>query len=86
MSDLPATPPANSPSEPLLSVGTITAVVAGVFTLGAAFGLKLSADQTAAIVGAVAVLAPIVVMLIGRLKVFAPDTVRAMVLNAENKR
>lgn len=47
-------------NEPALKVGTITAIVSALLALAAAFGLNLSADQTAAIVGAVAVLAPIV--------------------------
>jgi len=85
MSDLPATPPTNSPSEPLVTVGTVTAVIAGAITFGAALGFKLSVQQTAAILGSVATLAPLVVAIVGRRKVFAPDTVRAMVLNAKSR-
>jgi hypothetical protein len=47
-------------NEPAITVGAITAVVSAILSLLAAFGLNLSADQTAAIVGVVAVLAPLV--------------------------
>lgn len=56
-------------NEPAVTVGTITAVVSALLTLLAAFGLDLSSDQTAAVVGVVAVLAPIVASLITRSKV-----------------
>jgi ABC-type multidrug transport system fused ATPase/permease subunit len=56
-------------NEPAVTVGTITAVVSALLTLLAAFGLNLSADQTAAVVGVVAVLAPLVAAFITRRKV-----------------
>lgn len=82
MSDLPAVPATNAPSEPLVSVGTVTTIVTAVIALLVAFGLHLSNAQSAGILGVVAVAAPLVVTLVGRMKVFSPATVRAMVLNA----
>jgi hypothetical protein len=79
---LPAVPPVSAPKEPLVSVTTITLVTEALIALVAVFGFKLSADKTAAILGFEAVAAPIIIMIIGRLKVFSPATVRAMVLNA----
>ena len=52
--------------EPVVTASTITAVVAAGLALAAAFGLHLSKEQTAAIMGAVALLAPIVAGFIGR--------------------
>jgi len=52
--------------EPVLSASTITAIVAAGLALAAAFGLHLSKEQTAAIMGAVALLAPIVAGFISR--------------------
>jgi hypothetical protein len=79
---IPATPPADSPSEPLLSVGTVTAVATAAIAVAVAFGLKLSEGQTATIIGVVAALAPLVVAWLGRRKVFSPATVNAMVTEA----
>jgi hypothetical protein len=53
-------------NEPALKVGTYTAIVSALLTLAASFGLNLTADQTAAILGAVAVLAPIVAAFVTR--------------------
>lgn len=66
------TPP---PSEPLWSVGGITAAVTAVLALVTAFGLPLTDAQQAAILGVAAVAAPLVVALVGRGKVFSPATV-----------
>lgn len=55
--------------EPLLSAAGITAVVTAAITLLTAFGLDLTTDQTAAILGAVAVVGPIAVALVTRGKV-----------------
>jgi hypothetical protein len=55
--------------EPLLTVAGITSVVGAVIALLAAFGLDLSSAQQVAIVGVVAVVAPVVVAVIARRKV-----------------
>ncbi|ROO51089.1 hypothetical protein EDC02_5953 [Micromonospora sp. Llam0] len=68
-------PTPTPPSEPLWSVGGITAVVAAFVALVTAFGLDLSPEQQTAILGVAAVLAPLAVALIGRSRVFSPATV-----------
>lgn len=52
--------------EPVVTVSSIVAVVAAALAVGTAFGLHLSKEQTAAIMGAVTVLAPLVAGFIGR--------------------
>lgn len=56
-------------NEPAITVGAVTAVVTALLALLAAFGLNLTQDQTAAIFGAVAVLAPLVSAVVTRGKV-----------------
>lgn len=55
--------------EPLITAATITALVTAVIALLVAFGVPMSDDQQAAILGLVAVLAPVVVGLLARAKV-----------------
>lgn len=55
--------------EPLLTTAGVTAVVAAILAVLFAFGLDLTADQTAAILGLVGVIAPLVVALVARGKV-----------------
>ncbi|MFV2094812.1 hypothetical protein ACFHW1_04885 [Micromonospora sp. LOL_014] len=62
-------------SEPLWSVGGITAAVTAFLSLVVAFGVDLTADQQTAILGVAAVLAPLAVALVGRSRVFSPATV-----------
>jgi hypothetical protein len=81
VSDLPQTPPPNAPAEPLISVGTITAVVAALVAAGIAFGLHITDDQKGTLLTLVGLVAPLVVDLIGRTKVFSPRTVRAMLIS-----
>lgn len=84
MSDIEIPAP-DAPREPLLSTGTVTAVVSGIIALGVAFGLNLSDDQRGAILTIVGVLAPIVVAVIARNKVFSPATVRDIILKKGNE-
>ena len=67
--------PDETSTQPLISVGTITAAGTAVLALVAAFGLDLSDDQQAAVLAVLAVVAPIVVTWWGRRKVYAPATV-----------
>lgn len=67
--------PNESSTEPLFTVGTVTAVAAAVLALVAAFGLDLSEDQKTAVLGVVAVAAPFVVAWLGRRRVYSPATV-----------
>ncbi|MDN4174747.1 hypothetical protein QWY28_17430 [Nocardioides sp. SOB77] len=63
--------------EPALTVGTVTAAVTAVLALLVAFGLDLTSEQQAAILGVVGVLAPIVATVITRTKVSPANTVVA---------
>lgn len=76
---IPATPPPGAPSEPLTKVGGVTAAVTAVIALLVSFGLELSHAQVIAILGVVAVLAPIVTTTWGRLRVWSPQSVRQLV-------
>lgn len=55
--------------EPLLTAAGITALVTAVLGALVAFGLDLTANQTSAILGVVAVVAPLAVALLARGKV-----------------
>lgn len=56
-------------TEPAITIASITALIAAVITLGTAFGLNLSEDQQAAILGLVAVAGPIVAGVLTRRQV-----------------
>lgn len=60
--------------EPVVTVASVTALVAAVLALLAAFGLPLSGGQREAILGVVAVLAPLVTIA-ARRWVYSPATV-----------
>lgn len=80
------TPPGpNAPTEPLITVGSITAVVAGALGAAVAFGLPITDTQQAAVLAVIAVLAPIVVAVWGRAKVFSPATVRSLLATAKRR-
>lgn len=53
-------------SEPVITVASLTAFVAAVLAVLAAFGLPLTDDQQKAILGLVAVVAPVVVGVLAR--------------------
>ena len=55
--------------EPLITVATITAAVSAVLALLVAFGIDLTGEQQTAILGVVAVAAPLVVGVVARRKV-----------------
>lgn len=56
-------------NEPVVTVASITALVAAVLALLVAFGLPLSNDEQQAILGLAAVVAPLVAALVARRKV-----------------
>ncbi|MEK8107397.1 hypothetical protein NKG94_23770 [Micromonospora sp. M12] len=82
MSNQPVNPDSDT-TEPLVTIGTITAAVTAVIGLLVAFGLPVSDDQQARILGVIAVAAPFVVVAWGRRKVYAPATV-ARLLRGRN--
>lgn len=67
--------PAPDSTEPLWSVGAITAVVTAALALLVSFGVPLSDGQQAAILGFLAAAAPLAVAALARQKVYAPATV-----------
>lgn len=66
-------------TEPAVIVSTATAAVTAVIALLVAFGLNLTQEQTAAILGVVAVGAPVVAGALTRGKVYAPASVEGAV-------
>ena len=69
-------------TEPATLTGTITSGVAAIITLLVAFGLELSEEQTVAIMGVVAVAAPIIQGIVTRGQVYAPSTVQRIANHA----
>ena len=61
--------------EPLVTVGSIVAAVSAVLVFLQSFGVDITDAQQEAIRNLVAVLAPMVLALIARQFVFAPETV-----------
>lgn len=86
MSDPVTLPGPNPPKEPLLTVGTITMLATAVVALVVSFGVHLDDDTQAAILGVVAVVAPIVVAWVGRSRVYSPASVRAVIRQVASHR
>lgn len=64
---MPTPARAQSPvSEPIVTTGWISALVTAVIGLLVAFGLPLTDEQQVAVLGLTAVVAPIIVALVGR--------------------
>jgi hypothetical protein len=84
MSDtgVPPTPPLGAPKEPLLTVGALIALITATLGLAVSFGFRVTDAQQSAILAVLAVLAPFIVALVGRVKVWSPATVRAALLAA----
>jgi hypothetical protein len=82
----PAAPdPNTSSTEPLVTVATITALAAAALGLAVTFGLHLAPDQQAAVLGVVGVLAPVVVAVWGRRRVYSPATVVRLLAAARRR-
>ena len=71
MADPKPVPTSGMATEPAAIIGTITAIVTALIAFAVAFGINLSDDQQAAILGLVAALAPIVAALLTRRKVYS---------------
>ncbi len=82
MTDTPEVPAPGAAKEPLLTVGALVTLATALLGLGAKFGLNISDGQKDAILAFLVVAAPFVVALIGRLKVWSPASVRAVVQQA----
>lgn len=61
-------------NEPAITIGSVTALVTALVGLLVAFGVPLSTEQQTAIIGLVAVAAPIVAALLIRRKVTPVDS------------
>lgn len=68
--------------EPLITTGTITTIVAALLVFLKEMGVPISDAQQDAIRNLVAVLTPIILALIARQFVFAPDTAKAIAQQA----
>lgn len=64
--------------EPALSRAGLVALATAVVSLLVAFGVPLTGDQRSAILGLVAVVAPIVAGVAARSRVFSPATVKRL--------
>ncbi len=73
----PPAPPPTAPSEPVLSAASIVTVATAILAALVAFGLPVSDDQQAAILTAIAVIAPVVLGLVARSKAWSPFTAGA---------
>jgi len=69
--------------EPVVTPAVVSAVAAALVAVVVAFGLPLTQDQTAAILGLVAVAAPVVSAVVARRWAYAPRTVRRLTGRAE---
>lgn len=71
--------------EPVLTAGTITTLATAALALAVAFGLPVSDTVQAELLGLIAVLAPLVLALVARGRVYSPATV-ATLLRAQAMR
>lgn len=70
-----------SDRDPSSLYGSVSTLVAAAITLLVAFGLPVSPDQAAAVLGFVAVLGPVVTAALIRRKAYAPQTHREELSN-----
>lgn len=73
------TPRSDDPTDPTGVVATIVASVTALVAIAVAFGVPLAEEQQAALLSAVAVIAPVAAMYWVRLKAWRPSTVGALV-------
>lgn len=75
--------PTDHRTDPLLLRAAFVAIAGAVLTVVAAFGLDLSRGQREAIIGAVAVIGPIVLGIWARRHVYSPQTVNTLLTAAK---
>jgi hypothetical protein len=63
--------------EPLRTVSAVVSIVGALLSLAVAFGLDLTKDQQAAILGVATVVAPVVIALVVRPRVTPVPSVKA---------
>lgn len=69
-------------TEPAVSTASITGAVTAVIALLVAYGFDISEDQQVAILGVVAVLAPVIAGIVTRYQVFSPSSAQKAVNSA----
>ncbi len=70
--------------EPLITVGSITAIIAAVLVFLKSMGVDISDGQQEAVRNLVAVLAPIVLALVARQFVYSPNSVETITTEQYN--
>ncbi|MDQ3540359.1 MAG: hypothetical protein M3440_06690 [Chloroflexota bacterium] len=70
--------------EPLLSVGSIVAIIAAVLVFLKSFGVDITDSQQEAVRNLVAVLAPIILAFIARQFVYSPNSVETIATDQYN--
>ncbi len=75
----PPVPGPTAPSEPVLSAASLVTIATAILSMVTAFVIPVPDDKQAAILGAIAVLAPVILGLIARARAWAPQTVRQTV-------
>lgn len=83
---VPPVPLQGAPGEPLLTVGTITTLATAALACLVAFRLPVDNNQQAQLLGLIAVLAPLIVAGVGRLRTWSPASVRKIALAERAKR
>ncbi len=74
----PPPPPPTAPSEPVLSAASIVTVATAILAALVAFGLPVDANQQAALLGAIAVIAPVILGILARRVAWSPFTAGAV--------
>jgi hypothetical protein len=68
-------PPTVMDREPAVIIGLVTAAIEALIALVVAFGVELTGEQVAAIMGFVAAAGAVIAALLTRARVYAPATV-----------
>lgn len=75
----PPVPPVGAPREPVLSAATWVTLATAVLALLTAFAVPIDDAQQAAILGAIAVVAPVILAIVARQTAWSPQTAGATV-------
>ncbi len=70
--------------EPLITTGSIVAIIAAVLVFLKSFGVSITEDQQDSVTNLVAILAPIVLALIARQFVYSPNSVETIATDQYN--
>lgn len=70
--------------EPLITTGSIVAIIAAVLVFLKSFGVDITADQQDSVTNLVAILAPVVLALVARQFVYSPNSVETIAAEQYN--